>query len=112
MPQTAFGPLIEPVHPPPAPDLGQTFLNAFYIGSQINAKKQALENQLALQSLKIQQQEGDAALREKKFEQSQQFGEWKHQTDRPHAGSVGRRRIDKKRYQLQFDKFDDGITIN
>ncbi len=72
MPQTAFGPLIEPgwaggAQMPGAPDLGKTFLNAFQVGATINAKQQALENQLALYSLRAQQAEHDSKMTEARF---------------------------------------------
>jgi len=72
MPSTAFGPLVEPAATYPGaaqpPDLGRTFVNAFAIGSEINRRKQQLENQMAAMALRQQQNEITNQLRESEFE--------------------------------------------
>ena len=95
MPSTAFGPLIEPAATYPGaaqpPDLGQKFLNAFYIGSEINRRKQQLENQLAIAALKAQQQENMMSLREQQFGLAQQKADWQHQKDMQMVEFAGER---------------------
>jgi hypothetical protein len=84
MPQTAFGPLVEPGWPsslPGPPDLGKIFLNAAYLGSEMSRKKQQLENQLQLYALKAQQSEGQMALQEQKFGLAQQAMDLRHEKD-------------------------------
>lgn len=70
MPSTAFGPLVEPGWPstlPGPPDLGQKFLNAFAIGSEINRRKQQLENQLAGMAIREHQNEMMNQFREAEY---------------------------------------------
>lgn len=76
MPQTAFGPLVEPgwaggAQMPGSPDIAGTFahaaLSTFQLTANMNAKQQALQNQLAMYALKQQQLEGDMDLKEKMF---------------------------------------------
>jgi hypothetical protein len=80
------GPLVAPGWPstlPGAPDLGKTFLTAFQVGSEVNRRKQQLENQMALYALRAQKMELDRTLDEKKFLMAQdaQQRRIEHQAD-------------------------------
>jgi hypothetical protein len=68
MPSTAFGPLVEPAATYPGaaqpPDLGQRFLSGFYMMSEVNRRKQQLENQMAAMALRQQQNDINNSIRE------------------------------------------------
>lgn len=69
MPATAFGPLVEPGWPDlKGPDIAEKFLAGAALGANINAKQKALENQLALYSLRAQGAENLNEIREKQYE--------------------------------------------
>lgn len=96
--QTAFGPIVEPGWPDlKGPDMGAKFLSGAYIMGNINAKRQALENQMAQYALKIQGMEQENSLKEKKYELDKQALEQR--------GDVGFWRADiaERRLGLQGD---------
>lgn len=67
--QTAFGPIVEPGWPDlKGPDMGAKFLSGAYIMGNINAKRQELENKMAMYALKMQQMEGEDSLKEKRYQ--------------------------------------------
>lgn len=51
-----------------APSPGSTFLNAFYAMSQINMRKQALQDQIAKMEMQLQKQRFDEAFKEQDFQ--------------------------------------------
>src|SRR5262245_32119069 len=66
-----YGPLVEPGWPstlPSAPDLGQKFLSGFAMGSEINRRKQQLEQQLEKMALENKRMEINQDLREREFQ--------------------------------------------
>ena len=92
MPSTAFGPLVEPGWPDlKGPDMGQKFLAGAALGAEMNRRKQALENQLALYALKAQQMENQNSIRERQFELATQVADWKHEKDVQGLNDASRR---------------------
>jgi hypothetical protein len=56
-------------------------MNAFYIGTEINRRKQQLENQLTIAAMKAQQQQGMMAIREQQFGLALQKADWQRDKD-------------------------------
>lgn len=76
MASTAFGPLVEPGWPNlPVSDLGTKFINAFALGSEINRRKQQMENQLAAMAIRERQNEMMNQYREAEFRRKLDQGE-------------------------------------
>lgn len=76
MPSTAFGPLVEPGWlNVPQSDLGTKFVNAFAIGSEINRRRQQMENQISAMAIRERQNEMMNQFRAADFERKLSQGE-------------------------------------
>lgn len=112
--QTAFGPIVEPGWPDlKGPDMGAKFLSGAYIMGNINAKTQALQNQMAQYALKAQGLEQENALNEKKFALAQQGQEQKYDMANWRADIAERRlQLGGDAFNLTAQKYEDRITGN
>lgn len=76
MASTAFGPLVEPGWlNVPQNDLGEKFVRAFAMGTEINRRKQQLENQLAAMAIRERQNEMMNQFRQADYERKLSQGE-------------------------------------